>query len=390
MLRHFDRSKKIILKIDVFDYINDEVLFQYDDEKVLHFVTFFSKNMMSVECNYEIYDKKLLIIIRCLKHWRLELKFTDILMKIFSDHKVLKIFMTSKNFTRRQTRWVEILFEYNFKIMYQSDFRNVKTNAFTRFFESISKNENDARIKQQHQMILISNHLKIRVMKVNSNLSLYFRVMKVNKISDECFEYRIVLIQNKKKFKEIKLVFCTIKHEVLYFDSRVWVFDDVQLLVDFIQESHDSFMCDHSSVLRTFQIINRYYYWFNMKIIVNQYIRNCHICRRSKTSNDRYNDFFVFFFVFVERWQNIFMNFIIDFLDFHDHNAICIIIDKFSKKRHYAFCTVKNENTFVEIIVKIFVQYVFRIHDFFTSIIFDRDFQFVVFVWKFFCKRFDI
>ena len=149
-------------------------------------------------------------------------------------------------------------------------------------------------------------------------------------------------------------------------------------------------MCNHSNALRIFQIINRYYYWLNMKIIVSQYIRNCHICRRSKTSNDRYNDFFVLFFVFVERWQDIFMNFIINFFDFHNHNAICIIIDKLSKKRHYAFCTAKNEGTFVEATVKILVQYVFRTHDFFTSIIFDRDSQFVAFVWKFFCKRFDI
>ena len=68
MLRHFDRIKKIILKIDVSNYVNSEMLSQYDDEEVLHSVAFFSKNMMPVECNYEIYDKKLLIIIRCLKH----------------------------------------------------------------------------------------------------------------------------------------------------------------------------------------------------------------------------------------------------------------------------------------------------------------------------------
>ena len=86
--------------------------------------------------------------------------------------------------------------------MYQSNFRNVKTNAFTRFSESISKSENDARIKQQHQVIFTSNYLKIRIMQINLNLSLYFRVMKINKINDECFEYRIVLIQNKKKFKK--------------------------------------------------------------------------------------------------------------------------------------------------------------------------------------------
>ena len=105
--------------------------------------------------------------------------------------------------------------------MYQFDFRNVKTDVLTRLFESISKNENDARIKQQHQMILTSNRLKIRIMKMNSDLSLYFRVMKINKINDECSKYRIVLIQNKKKFKKIKLIICTIKHEVLYYENRV-------------------------------------------------------------------------------------------------------------------------------------------------------------------------
>ena len=150
MFRHFDCNKKIILKIDIFDYVNDEMLFQYDDEKIFHFEIFFDKNIMSIKCNYEIYDKELLIIIRCLKHWCFELKFIDISMKIFNDYKTLKIFITSKNFIRHQTRWIKFFFEYNFKIMYSSNFCNVKTNVFTRFFELISKSENDVRIKQQH------------------------------------------------------------------------------------------------------------------------------------------------------------------------------------------------------------------------------------------------
>ena len=101
IFRYFDRNKEIILKIDASNYVNEGVLFQYNDDGVFYFVTFFSKNMISIECNYEIYDKKLLIIIRCLEHWRLELKFIDILVKIFSDHKALETFITSKTFTRR-------------------------------------------------------------------------------------------------------------------------------------------------------------------------------------------------------------------------------------------------------------------------------------------------
>jgi len=63
ILRHFNQTHETILEIDSFNYVNDEVLFQYDDEEVLHSIVFYNKNMFSAECNYEIYDKKLLIII---------------------------------------------------------------------------------------------------------------------------------------------------------------------------------------------------------------------------------------------------------------------------------------------------------------------------------------
>jgi len=63
ILRHFDQTCETILEIDSFNYVNDEVFSQYDDEEVLHSIVFYNKNMFSAECNYEIYDKELLIII---------------------------------------------------------------------------------------------------------------------------------------------------------------------------------------------------------------------------------------------------------------------------------------------------------------------------------------
>ncbi len=68
ILRHFDQTREAILEINSFNYVNDEVLSQYDDEDVLHSIVLYSKNMSSAECNYEIYDKKLLIIIRAFEH----------------------------------------------------------------------------------------------------------------------------------------------------------------------------------------------------------------------------------------------------------------------------------------------------------------------------------
>ncbi len=68
VLKHFDLIRKAILKMNFLNYVNDEVLSQYNDEDILHSVIFYSKNMILAECNYEIYDKELLIIIHCLKH----------------------------------------------------------------------------------------------------------------------------------------------------------------------------------------------------------------------------------------------------------------------------------------------------------------------------------
>jgi len=68
ILRHFDQTYEIILKTDLFNYVNNKVLSQYDDKKTLHSVIFYSKNLSLAECNYKIYDKKLLIIIQVFKH----------------------------------------------------------------------------------------------------------------------------------------------------------------------------------------------------------------------------------------------------------------------------------------------------------------------------------
>jgi len=101
VLKHFDSIRKAILKMNFSNYVNDEVLSQYNDKDILHSVIFYSKNIILAECNYEIYDKELLTIIRCLKHWCSELKCTDISIKIFIDHLNLKYFMIIKELIRR-------------------------------------------------------------------------------------------------------------------------------------------------------------------------------------------------------------------------------------------------------------------------------------------------
>ncbi len=80
ILRHFNLKWQAILKIDALNYVKDEILSQYDDEKILHSMTFYSKSMILAEINYHIYDKKLLVIIQCFEHWWFKLKCIELLI----------------------------------------------------------------------------------------------------------------------------------------------------------------------------------------------------------------------------------------------------------------------------------------------------------------------
>ena len=51
---------------------------------------------------------------------------------VYTDHKNLAYFNTTKLLNRRQERWAEILGEFNFKIIYRPGERNGKADALSR------------------------------------------------------------------------------------------------------------------------------------------------------------------------------------------------------------------------------------------------------------------
>jgi hypothetical protein len=96
VLKHFDSNRVVIVKIDAFDYVSNEILSQHDDQEVLHSVVYFFKKHNSVECNYEIYDKNLMIIVRCFEEWRSKLKEFAFSISVISNHKNLEYFVLIK------------------------------------------------------------------------------------------------------------------------------------------------------------------------------------------------------------------------------------------------------------------------------------------------------
>ena len=163
VLRHFNLNCQIILKTDIFDLVISEILSQHDNENVLHSVTFYNKSMISAECNYYIYNKELLTIIHCFEHWYSELKYTDLLIKVFTDHQALKTFIKNKKLTHQQIRYLDILLEFNFQMIFWAGKINDKVNTLIQIFNFENKNI-------VYQIILTSDCVKIRVEEVKENL----------------------------------------------------------------------------------------------------------------------------------------------------------------------------------------------------------------------------
>jgi hypothetical protein len=118
VLSYFSSELKTFLKSDSSDYVSAEVLSQKEDDDLIRSITYFSKTLFSAECNYEIYDKELLTIIRCFEQWRAELQSVKSFINVLTNHKSLEYFMTIKKLNKRQIRWAKFLAEFDFKIVY--------------------------------------------------------------------------------------------------------------------------------------------------------------------------------------------------------------------------------------------------------------------------------
>ncbi len=273
VLRHFNSKWQTILKIDVFDYVKDEILSQYDDESVLHSVAFYSKSMILTECNYHIYDKKLLVIIQCFEHWRLELECTELLIQIFINHQTLNIFMKNKQLTQCQVNYLDILFEFKFQIIFQSDKMNTKVNALIRM-SLINIFESTQRTEDRYQIILTLN--RINILTIKSEVDFYQWVKNVNKKNELCNEYKQAISENKLKLHSIELKHCKIIDDVLFRKDLLWVSENMHTKL--LKKIHDQSFIFHSDNRRTIDLVQRFYYWSDHQATIKRYIQNCHVC----------------------------------------------------------------------------------------------------------------
>ena len=110
----FDPKKRVIIETDASDFAIGACLTQ-EANGDRHPIVYFLRKMLLAEQNYEIYDKELLAIVAALRYWRIYCKGATGLT-IYSDYKNLQYFTTTKDLSRRQCRWLELLGQYQFDL----------------------------------------------------------------------------------------------------------------------------------------------------------------------------------------------------------------------------------------------------------------------------------
>ena len=116
-------------------------------------MAYFSKKHSSAECNYDIYDKDLMAIIKALEEWRPECDGAAYLLQLITDHKDLEYFMTKKLLNRRQAQWSGFLTRFDYKLVYSPGKSNGKADALTRRPGDLPEG-GDERLENMEQVVL--------------------------------------------------------------------------------------------------------------------------------------------------------------------------------------------------------------------------------------------
>ena len=346
ILAHYKQGVKTIVETDSSDYVSSGVLSQLGDNGLLHPIGFFSKNLNLFECNYEIYDKELLAIIRCFEQWRPEREGTGVRVKVIIDHKSLEYFMTTKKLTKHQACWAEFLSEFNFIISYTPGKENQKVDSLTwRPNNHPSDNNDDC---QQHllQTIFPAKRLEIISIEGKDNTIIDW-VVQANLEDSYCSKLRHILKVDYLTKEIDSRHFSNLSVDLENYISRFgWLWVPESLYLPVIREVHDQIASGHPSWQKTISLLVRNYYWPKMKDIIYCYIRNCHTCRYAKALRDRYNGILKPLPILTHFWTDFTLDFVMGLPLSNGYNAILMVIDQWTKKRHYIpYITDKNDTT---------------------------------------------
>ena len=105
------------------------------------------------------------------------------------------------------------MIDYDIKIQYQSEIKNIKTNVLIRMFNFRSI-ENDEREFYRKQILL--SFFRLQLCSIDVQNDLYKRIIQINRKNENCVNHRQILIDEQFINEKINLQKCFNRNEILF------------------------------------------------------------------------------------------------------------------------------------------------------------------------------
>lgn len=373
ILRHYQPDLETKLETDASDGVVAGVLSQRHDDNLWHPTAYYSKGMSDTEKNYEIHDKEMLAIIRSLQEWRAELEGLRLRERfdIFTDHRALEYFMTTKKLNARQARWAEFLSRFYFHIRYRPGRENTLADA-------LSRPDTEIQTKDEYrwQILLKPEQIEpLAVAALQPALTVVDRVLRANR-ETPAEDYRQMAQKEQGGW--------TLQEGLLLKDDRLYVpDDDPEIRTQLLEEVHNQVSTAHPGRNKTQQLIKPRYYWPTWRSDIERYVRNCSQCRRAANPRDRPPGLLQPLPIAEQPWQHISMDFRSFPRDKKGYDAALVFVDRFSKRPISVPC---HKTSTAKDMARMFIEHIYRHRGPPSTIVSDRGPQFVSDFWEEFCR----
>jgi len=329
------------------------------------------------ECNYKIHDKEILGVICCLEAWRHFLEGARVKFEIWTDHKNLEYFMTSKNLNCRQARWALYLSRFDFILKHVPGSKMGKADGLSRRsdWEKGGEGDNKKKVLLKHKWLEVK---RIRVGEVIvEGVDILDRIRKsgakdneVVKVVEEMKKAGIKMLRDEEWREEDGLL---LKKE------KVYVPKDEALRVEVIRLHHDTPVGGHGGQWKTTELVTRNFWWPGVTREVKQYVEGCDACQHNKNRTEQPAGKLMPNLIPEKAWTHISADFITKLPLAQGYDSILVVVDWFTKMAHFVPTTKK---TIAEGLARLFRDNMWRLHGLPESIISDRGPQFAAGLMK--------
>jgi hypothetical protein len=399
ILRYYDPELPTMVETDASNGVVAGVLSQQDSETELwHPIAFFSKNMQPAELNYDIHDKEMLAIVLSLGEWRAELEgLQEVPFKIYSDHRALEYFMTTKILSARQARWAEYLSRFYFKLMYRAGKSNERADALSRKYEDTIAQD---RVMAEYRTQVFLPRSKISDEVIHDlqlapidgsppeneteydSIQLVDKLLSDNRTSLELEELRAKATKEQEDTWQLQNGLL-LRYGKLYVPNTMLT-DVMPLRTALIKEAHDQPLMGHPGRAKLRQLLQSRYYWPGQGSDIDRYRDNCHTCRRSHVPRDKKPGLLHPLPIPDHPWQHVSVDFKKCPESKKGYNMVAIFVDRLGKRP--ITIPVRDTVTAREL-APLFLTHVVRHVGVPETIVSDRGPQFISDFWNEFCKR---